>query len=205
MVRKIPGPKTLEPIAAGSNTAVKVSRSTASRSVNAPVASDMGARRGKKTALSASAGVSKDSASRMGALNPQAVGDLAGEADQPQATTPSATTALGKTAGRSPQVAERGEAPLSAAHKQGLTEEHIGTAHKAPRTPRMIRDSFTMPESEYARLGDVKKSCLKAGYKVKKSELLRVGVALVSEMDVMALKDQLAALVPRKAGRPKNE
>lgn len=204
MVRKIPGPKTPEPIAAGSNTAVKVSRSTASRSVNASVASDMGARRGKKNALSASAGVSKDSASRMGALNPQAVGDLAGEADQPRATTPSAT-ALGKTAGRSPQVAERGAAPLSAAHKQGLTEEHIGTAHKAPRTPRMIRDSFTMPESEYARLGDVKKSCLKAGYKVKKSELLRVGVALVSEMDVMALKDQLAALVPRKAGRPKNE
>ncbi|GAC1405803.1 MAG: hypothetical protein NVSMB6_00980 [Burkholderiaceae bacterium] len=65
----------------------------------------------------------------------------------------------------------------------------------------MVRDSFTMPEEEYARLGKLKKACLKAGYEVKKSELLRVGIALISKMDIVAVKDLLAALAPRKADR----
>ena len=71
------------------------------------------------------------------------------------------------------------------------------------RKPKLVRDSFTMPENEYAMLGEIKKACLKAGYEVKKSELLRVGVALVSQMNIVALKDILAALPPLKAGRPK--
>ena len=72
-----------------------------------------------------------------------------------------------------------------------------------PRKPKLVRDSFTMPESEYARLGEVKKACLKSGYEVRKSELLRVGVALVGQMDLTDLKDLLAALPPLKAGRPR--
>ena len=72
-----------------------------------------------------------------------------------------------------------------------------------PRKPKLVRDSFTMPEAEYAALGEVKKACLKAGYEVKKSELLRVGVGLIRTMDIVALKDILAALPPLKAGRPK--
>jgi hypothetical protein len=71
-----------------------------------------------------------------------------------------------------------------------------------PRKPKLVRDSFTMPESEYAKLGEVKKACLKSGYEVRKSELLRVGVALVGQMDLDDLKDLLAALPPLKAGRP---
>jgi hypothetical protein len=62
-----------------------------------------------------------------------------------------------------------------------------------------------MPEAEYAALGEIKKACLKAGYEVKKSELLRVGVALIRKMDIVALKDVLAALQPLKPGRPKNQ
>lgn len=72
-----------------------------------------------------------------------------------------------------------------------------------PRKAKLVRDSFTMPEAEYAVLGEVKKACLKAGYEVKKSELLRVGVSLIRAMDIVALKDVLAALPPVKAGRPK--
>jgi hypothetical protein len=73
------------------------------------------------------------------------------------------------------------------------------------RKPKVVRDSFTMPEAEYAALGEIKKACLKAGYEVKKSELLRVGVALIRKMDIVALKDVLAALQPLKPGRPKNQ
>ncbi|HYD62375.1 MAG TPA: hypothetical protein VEC35_18580 [Noviherbaspirillum sp.] len=71
------------------------------------------------------------------------------------------------------------------------------------KKPKLVRDSFTMPEAEYAVLGDVKKACLKAGIEVKKSELLRVGVALIRQLDTAKLKEILAGLPALKAGRPK--
>ncbi|MES2039100.1 MAG: hypothetical protein V4495_14805 [Pseudomonadota bacterium] len=70
---------------------------------------------------------------------------------------------------------------------------------------KLVRDSFTMPESEYAALGAVKKACLKAGVEVKKSQLLRIGVALLGKTDVPTLKKLIAGLAPLKAGRPKKE
>jgi len=66
-----------------------------------------------------------------------------------------------------------------------------------------VRDSFTMPEAEYAVLGQVKKAALKAGFEVKKSELLRIGVALISQIDLATLKNVLAGLPQLKTGRPK--
>jgi hypothetical protein len=71
------------------------------------------------------------------------------------------------------------------------------------RKPKLVRDSFTMPEDEYAGLGEVKKACLKAGLAVKKSELLRVGVSLVRQLDIEKLKEIVASLPVLKAGRPK--
>lgn len=68
---------------------------------------------------------------------------------------------------------------------------------------KLVRDSFTMPEAEYAVLGEVKKACLKAGIEVKKSELLRVGVALIRQLDVLRLKEVLGSLPTLKTGRPK--
>lgn len=71
------------------------------------------------------------------------------------------------------------------------------------KKPKLVRDSFTMPEAEYAVLGEVKKACLKAGFEVKKSELLRVGVALIRELSTERLKEVLDSLPTLKAGRPK--
>jgi hypothetical protein len=71
------------------------------------------------------------------------------------------------------------------------------------RKPKLVRDSFTMPEKEYAVLGEVKEACLAAGIAVKKSELLRVGVALVGALGMGALKAHVSGLVPLKSGRPK--
>ncbi len=70
---------------------------------------------------------------------------------------------------------------------------------------KLVRDSFTMPEAEYAALGEVKKACLKAGFEVKKSELLRIGVALVRKLTLAALKQEVGVLAPLKAGRPRKE
>jgi hypothetical protein len=74
--------------------------------------------------------------------------------------------------------------------------------HKAKK-PKLVRDSFTMPEDEYAALGEMKKACLRAGVAVKKSELLRAAVSMLRRMDMAELQRELDSLTPVKAGRPK--
>jgi len=78
-------------------------------------------------------------------------------------------------------------------------------AKEKVKKAKLIRDSFTMPEIEYAVLGEVKKNCLKAGFEVKKSELLRVGVVLIRDLELAALKAAVATLSPLKPGRPRKE
>jgi hypothetical protein len=72
------------------------------------------------------------------------------------------------------------------------------------RKAKLVRDSFTMPEQEYAVLGQVKKACIKAGFEIKKSELLRIGVALISQLDMATLQKVLGSLPQLKTGRPRN-
>lgn len=68
---------------------------------------------------------------------------------------------------------------------------------------KLVRDSFTMPATEYALIASVKKACLDAGFEIKKSEILRIGVALLAKLDPKKIKTAQAALEPLKAGRPK--
>lgn len=98
-------------------------------------------------------------------------------------------------------AAKAPKAPVKAVEKP-VTKPAAEPKEK-PKKPKLVRDSFTMPEAEYAVLGEVKKACLKAGIEVKKSELLRVGVALIRQLDTAKLKEILAGLPALKAGRPK--
>ena len=70
---------------------------------------------------------------------------------------------------------------------------------------KMVRDSFTMPELEYQILGDLKKSCLKQGVAIKKSELLRIGVALLKTMTSKQIEVARNKLEKISAGRPKKD
>ena len=78
-------------------------------------------------------------------------------------------------------------------------------AKEKAKKAKLVRDSFTMPESEYEVLGQVKKACISAGVEVKKSQLLRIGLVLLKKTDVSSLKILIAGLEPLKAGRPKKE
>ncbi|NMM29377.1 MAG: hypothetical protein HHJ12_19395 [Glaciimonas sp.] len=91
-----------------------------------------------------------------------------------------------------------------AAAKPVIAKPVAAVKEKAKKT-KLVRDSFTMPEDEFAVLGKVKKASLKAGFNVKKSELLRIGVALVDQLSVAQLQSALAGLMPLKAGRPKKD
>ena len=68
---------------------------------------------------------------------------------------------------------------------------------------KLVRDSFTMPANEYQILQDTKKASLKAGFEVKKSDLLRIGVGLLKTLSVTQLAAARAVLTKLHAGRPK--
>lgn len=103
------------------------------------------------------------------------------------------------------KAAPKPAAPAVAKAPKAPVASKVDTGKEKIKKQKLVRDSFTMPEDEYRILGEVKKACIKAGFEVKKSELLRVGVALIQKMDLPALKNVLAALPPLKAGRPKRE
>jgi hypothetical protein len=110
---------------------------------------------------------------------------------------------LGKVVAASPKpVAKAGPAQTKAATAASAPATE---SREKTRKAKLVRDSFTMPELEYAALGEVKKACLKAGFEVKKSELLRIGVAMIRKMELTALKIAVAALAPLKPGRPRKE
>lgn len=84
------------------------------------------------------------------------------------------------------------------------SDTQVGATEHAKKQ-KLIRDGFTMPEAEYRVLEEVKKACLAEGFAVKKSELLRVGVALLRDLDPRDLQALVAGLAPLKVGRPKRK
>ena len=70
---------------------------------------------------------------------------------------------------------------------------------------RLIRDSFTIPEDEYQVLVATKKRIIKSGLEVRKTEIVRIGLALVGKVGLAELKKHLGALKKLQSGRPKRK
>ncbi|MFA7399658.1 MAG: hypothetical protein WCZ98_04160 [Sideroxydans sp.] len=66
---------------------------------------------------------------------------------------------------------------------------------------KVVRDSFTMPQSDYALIAALKEKA--NGLHLKKSELLRAGLHLLSKLTAAQLKKSVADLEKIKTGRPK--
>ncbi|GAB1369325.1 hypothetical protein MASR1M42_18770 [Azonexus hydrophilus] len=71
-----------------------------------------------------------------------------------------------------------------------------------PRKIKLIRDSYAMPEAEYAQIAQLKQRLLELGESVKKSELLRAGLAQLATLDDAALLAAMAGVERIKTGRP---
>lgn len=70
------------------------------------------------------------------------------------------------------------------------------------KKPKLVRDSFTFPETDYIKFTVLKQRALKAGRDVKKSELLRAGLAMLSGLDEPNLIKVLDGIDKLKPGRP---
>ncbi|HEX6733864.1 MAG TPA: hypothetical protein VF096_03545 [Azonexus sp.] len=82
-----------------------------------------------------------------------------------------------------------------AAPGKAAKDEKPGKARKV----KLVRDSFAMPEAEYARIGELKK---RLGGACKKSELLRAGVLLLAALNDAELKAVMGRIERIKTGRP---
>jgi hypothetical protein len=74
---------------------------------------------------------------------------------------------------------------------------------KAEGKSKVVRDSFTMPQNDYDKIAELKQVCQKAGLHVKKSELLRAGLQVLSKLSIPQLERTIVQLPPIKTGRPK--
>jgi len=72
----------------------------------------------------------------------------------------------------------------------------------ALKKPKLVRDSFTFPEADYAQIAALKQRALNAGREIKKTEVLRAGLAALSALSDVDLLVVLDGIDKLKPGRP---
>lgn len=98
-------------------------------------------------------------------------------------------------------------APAAATLQQSTAnapEDAASIMQKKRKLPKLklVRDGFTIPEDEHNGLRKLKRACSAAGLEVKKSELIRIGIALVCALDPDTVREKIGGLAPIKRGRP---
>ena len=78
------------------------------------------------------------------------------------------------------------------------TTENLSKVKK----PKVVRDSFTIPKTEYSVLDDLKQRAGKLAHPAKKSELLRAGIKALAAMSDAAFLIAVQAVPAIKTGRP---
>ena len=109
----------------------------------------------------------------------------------------------------SPSPAKRNSAVASGRSERKARLEQRAQADRAEkqnakkRKPgKVVRDSFTMPVVDYELLGVLKKRCIGLGVAIKKSELLRAGLAALERLPSDSLAKVIATIESVKTGRP---
>jgi 4-alpha-glucanotransferase len=108
-------------------------------------------------------------------------------------------TAPRKPAARKTPVVRKPATPKVAAKPEKKPKK------KADTKVKVVRDSFTMPQSDYELIAELKQKALKAGLHVKKSELLRASLQAFSKLSAAQLKSAIGSLEKIKTGRPKKD
>ena len=110
-------------------------------------------------------------------------------APTPKASTKSANSSAPKAKGK---VVEATKAEKVAKVKKQSTKK-----------PKLVRDSFTLPERDYALFEILKQRALAAGVEVKKSELLRASLMLLAKLSDAQLVKTIGLVERIRTGRPK--
>lgn len=103
-------------------------------------------------------------------------------------------------------LAKKAAAPAAGRTAKPATSAEVDdkAAKKAGKgNSKLVRDSFTMPEADFAVIALLKGRAMGARRAAKKSELLRAGLRALAKLDAKSLVTALDQLETVKAGRPK--
>lgn len=132
-----------------------------------------------------------------------------------RAPLPPARKPTAKSAAKAPA---QGAAPTKAAAPAKVAAPAKATTPPQPAAPmapapmpaveakppkqKLVRDSFTIPRSEYQQLDALKQRLVRLMRPTKKSELLRAGIKLLAALPDDALRAAAEAVPSIKTGRP---
>jgi hypothetical protein len=137
----------------------------------------------------------------------------------PKAATPSKTAASPKASKPAPSASKTAkpqakpakpvtQPAVKASVKPVSSTAKAEPAKSTPAKPvkekkvKVVRDSFTLPKTEFLQITDMKKRAMALGIEVKKSELIRAGLQAISSMADAAFKKALGNVPTIKTGRP---
>ena len=102
----------------------------------------------------------------------------------------------------SPQVKTAVKSAVKTAVKSAVKPVSKPAKVEKAKKAKMIRDSFTIPKTEYLVIHALKERAGKLSRAAKKSELLRAGVKALAAMSDAAFLAALSAVPTIKTGRP---
>ena len=118
----------------------------------------------------------------------------------PAQTTPVKVTAAVKRKTPATPATSSAKAKPATAPKPAQPPE----AAKAPKE-KLVRDGFTFPANEYARIGELKRRAMALGVDTKKSEIVRAGLVKMAALADAEFLAALAGIPKMKTGRKRKE
>jgi hypothetical protein len=183
---KEPATETKKPAAKASQTSEAKKAATVEQApVSAPEAASASPKTAKATKTASAAGTVKAAKSAKTEKAVKPAGSASPASNAKPAKAPKEAKAV--------KTAKNASAPTTAAEKKARVKKE---------KEKVVRDSFTMPKSDYAKIAELKQRCLDAGLSVKKSELLRAGLNLLAVSPAKRLIAAVQELEAVKTGRP---
>ena len=126
---------------------------------------------------------------------------IAAEAKKPAETkgTPAKTVKKPLVTAKAVPAVKPAELPVESRIPPFIVKKKKGDKKK------VIRDSFSFPEQDYHKISELKKICLAAGVHVKKGEILRAGLNLLTGLKLSELLLAVDKVERVQTGRPKKE
>ena len=129
--------------------------------------------------------------------------DSVASTNTPEKKVPEKKAAAGKAPVKKPPATAKAPAKPPVRSAPARAPKPPPKKSKKDRKDKIVRDSFTMPQSEYRKIAEIKEACLKAGLRVKKSEVLRAGLKVLGAQSAAEWKQSLSGLAKIRTGRPK--
>ncbi len=100
---------------------------------------------------------------------------------------------------------EKAETLLSDNKGDNKKEISSGETKTRPQQEKIkvVRDSFTMPQTDYELITALKKRSLESGIQTTKSEILRAGLLALNQMTNVEFISKIETVEKIKTGRPK--